>query len=68
MSQSPHDDRSPLLPAGRRWGQGARSIVPYLYVSLLVRPLSAAEGQEDSIRNPVFPHMDHTLRMLRRGH
>jgi hypothetical protein len=68
MTQTVHDDRSPLMPAGHRWGTGARSIIPYLYVSLLVRPFNGREGEEDLIRNPVFPHMDHTLRMLRRGH
>lgn len=68
MSQSSHDDRNPLLPAGKRWGQGARSIVPYLYVALLVKPFAGRPGEEDGIRNPVFPHMDNTLRMLRRGH
>jgi len=68
MSQSHPDDRSPLMPAGHRWGKGASSIVPYLYVALLVKPFSGREGDEDFIRNPVFPHMDNTLRMLKRGH
>ncbi|NML45565.1 hypothetical protein HHL11_17565 [Ramlibacter sp. G-1-2-2] len=68
MSKSRPDDRSPLMPEGKRWGMGARSIVPYLYVSLLAKPFSGREGEEDFIRNPVFPHMDNTLRMLKRGH
>jgi hypothetical protein len=27
-----------------------------------------APGDADGIRNPVFPHMEHTLRAMRRGH
>lgn len=32
-----------LLPEGRRWGRGARSVAPYLREALAMRP-----------RNPVF--------------
>jgi hypothetical protein len=69
MHSASHDDRDMLLPEGRRWGRGASSIVPYLYVSLLAKPFT--RGPEEGggfIRNPVFPHMEHTLRVLSRGH
>lgn len=55
------DPSSPgLLPAGRRWGQGARSVVPYLVRSLEMRPTAAqiVIGGEEPIRNPVFRRMD----------
>jgi hypothetical protein len=57
------DPRARLQPAGRRWGFGAHSVVPYLTFALQSRP-----GQQDdeSIRNPVFPQMEDTLRVLRR--
>jgi hypothetical protein len=63
---APDDSPGRLQPAGRRWGRGARSVVPYLYVSLLSRPLGTEPGQDGHfIRNPVFPHMETTLRVLR---
>lgn len=64
MRASPHHDpRSRLLPEGRRWGFGAHSVVPYLAKALESRP--AEEGSSaDSIRNPVFPHMEQALRAL----
>jgi hypothetical protein len=55
-----------LLPAGRRWGFGAHTVLPYLSVALQSRP-----GQEpgESIRNPVFPQLESTLPdLLRRSH
>jgi hypothetical protein len=54
-----------LLPAGRRWGFGAHSVVPYLTQSQHARPAEAAQVEE-AIRNPVFPQMEPTLRALRR--
>lgn len=67
MPHPTHDDsQARLLPAGHRWGQGVRSVVPYLYVSLLSRPLNPEQGEDGHfIRNPVFPHMESTLRVLR---
>jgi hypothetical protein len=64
--RSPHSPEPParLLPAGRRWGFGAHSVLPYLAAALHAR---AAEDA-GAIRNPVFPQMDKTLRALRRGH
>jgi hypothetical protein len=54
-----------LLPAGRRWGFGAHSVLPYLVLALQARP----DAPEDAaIRNPVFPQMETTLRKLRRRH
>jgi hypothetical protein len=61
------DTRSHLLPEGRRWGFGARSVLPYLTAALESRPADAADPAKD-IRNPVFPQMEKTLRALRRGH
>lgn len=61
----PPEQRSRLMPEGRRWGFGAHSVVPYLSASLHSRP-----GGDDptSIRNPVFPQMDQALRgALRTG-
>lgn len=66
-SHASNDPDHRLLPEGQRWGRGARSVVPYLYVSLLTRPAERDEGDGHFIRNPVFPHMEHTLRVLR-GH
>jgi hypothetical protein len=69
MTSTSPDDRNVLLPEGRRWGRGASSIVPFLYVSLLAKPFNRGpEDEGDFIRNPVFPHMQQALRMLRRGH
>lgn len=64
------EHRARLLPAGRRWGFGAHSVVPYLEVALNARALDEgrAEADVEAIRNPVFPHMDKALRALRRGH
>lgn len=61
-----HDHPSRLLPAGRRWGFGAHSVVPYLSYTLHARP-SDGDGAE-AIRNPVFPQMESTLRTLRQRH
>lgn len=62
----PHapDSHVRLQPAGRRWGFGAHSVVPYLSVTLNARP--GTDGDEGTIRNPVFPQMENTLRLLRR--
>lgn len=64
MRQSPsHDPHARLLPEGRRWGFGARSVLPYLATTLEARP----GGPADDIRNPVFPRMDQALRDLPRS-
>lgn len=63
-SHASKDSDNRLLPAGSRWGRGAGSVVPYLYMSLL-RP-AERDGDGQFIRNPVFPHMENTLRVLRR--
>lgn len=57
-----------LLPAGHRWGRGAQTIVPYLTHTR--PPWSGQESVEveQSINNPVFLHMEHTLRVLSRRH
>lgn len=66
-SHATNDSDNRLLPAGHRWGRGASSVVPYLYVSLLARPMEREGEDGHFIRNPVFPHMENTLRVLR-GH
>jgi hypothetical protein len=53
-------------PAGRRWGFGAHSVVPYL--SHAPSPDAAAGQDEAAIRNPVFSHMDAVLRAKRHNH
>jgi hypothetical protein len=63
-SSDPHQPR--LQPAGRRWGFGAHSVMPYL--SHTGQPLESAADSDASIRNPVFPHMEHALQAMRRGH
>jgi hypothetical protein len=71
MTQHPQDERrAALMPPGRRWGRGAESVVPYLTNSLQSRPARGEEPVEPDqfIRNPVFVHMDHTLRTLRHRH
>lgn len=69
MQQSPTDRRHRLLPAGRRWGFGANSVTPYL-ASLQTRDPQPEDlpAEEQFIRNPVFVHMEHTLRALTRQH
>ena len=68
MPKRHHDDqRSGLMPAGRRWGFGAHSVVPYLNASMQSKP-AQGEGSAESIRNPVFPHMEHALETLRKRH
>jgi len=59
----PHlpDPHARLQPAGRRWGFGAHSVVPYLSFALQSRP---GEEAGESIRNPVFPQMEATLPVL----
>ena len=68
MPQAKTDRRSTLLPAGRRWGFGAHTVVPYLTHSVHSRSTRTpeAEQEEQFILNPVFLHMEHTLRALRR--
>lgn len=63
----PHlpDSHARLLPAGRRWGFGAHSVVPYLTFALQARP---GEKADESIRNPVFPRMENTLPVLHPSH
>ncbi|GAB3654760.1 hypothetical protein GCM10028813_27260 [Ramlibacter alkalitolerans] len=66
--RSPHvpDSQARLLPAGRRWGFGAHSVLPYLSFALQSRP---GQAPGESIRNPVFPQMENTLPvLLRRSH
>jgi hypothetical protein len=62
----PHspDFHARLQPAGRRWGFGAHSVLPYLSAALKARP--GTEADEGTIRNPVFPQMENTLRLLGR--
>lgn len=55
------DRRTRLLPEGRRWGFGAHSVLPYLARMLEERPGDPAHPAA-AIRNPVFPHMERTLR------
>jgi hypothetical protein len=59
------DPRTRLLPAGRRWGFGAHSVLPYLNASLQARP-GEPPADGEGIRNPVFPQMENALRALRR--
>ena len=59
------DSHMHLLPAGRRWGFGAHSVLPYLELALQARTDSPDDA---AIRNPVFPPMETTLRKLRRRH
>ena len=67
--QPPNDRRNRLLPAGRRWGFGADSVTPYLASLQTREPLAAdVPAEEQFIRNPVFVHMEHTLRALTRKH
>jgi hypothetical protein len=64
-SRRTNDPETPRLqPAGRRWGFGAHTVMPYLAHAAAPDP-SAADA---SIRNPVFPHMEHGLRAMRRSH
>jgi hypothetical protein len=60
------DSRSRVLPAGHRWGFGAQSVVPYLTMSVHLRPAGGPPDADTSIRNPVFPQMDSTLRVALR--
>lgn len=66
-NRSPDDHRSSLQPAGRRWGFGAHSVVQYLNASLQSKPVQG-DGDADSIRNPVFQHMEQSLEALRKRH
>jgi hypothetical protein len=64
-----HPDSRPIQPAGHRWGFGADSVVPYLTMTRHLRPAGGPPGADTSIRNPVFPQMDSTLRVaLRQRH
>lgn len=68
MHTAPTNDHpTTLQPAGRRWGFGAHSVMPYLAQGHAASGRDAAEVEE-SIRNPVFPQMEHALRALRRPH
>ncbi|MDB5898807.1 MAG: hypothetical protein JWP41_2409, partial [Ramlibacter sp.] len=44
--------RPGILPAGERWGFGAQSVVPYLTMSLHLRPAGGPRDADTSIRNP----------------
>jgi hypothetical protein len=57
----PPEQRSRLMPEGRRWGFGAHSIVPYLDRNLQARP---GDDLVATIRNPVFARMDQALGAL----
>lgn len=67
--QRRHDDhrRASLQPPGRRWGFGANSVVPYLTQGRSMRG-HEAEAVDQLINNPVFVHMEHTLRVLHGQH
>jgi hypothetical protein len=67
--RAPHsaEHRTRLLPAGRRWGFGAHSVLPYL-TALHTRPVDSGQEPAEAIRNPVFPQMDAALRGLRQRH
>lgn len=67
MHSTPTIPPRPLLPEGRRWGFGARSVVPYLSLMLQSRA-DAEQGMPESIRNPVFAQMDKALRTLGQPH
>jgi hypothetical protein len=60
------DHRNRLMPAGCRWGFGANSVVPYLTMTLHLRPAGGPPDADTSIRNPVFPQMDAAMRVLLR--
>lgn len=49
-----------LSPAGRRWGRGAQSVVPYLAAGLRARPDAPQEApsEPEGISNPVFRQME----------
>lgn len=51
-------------PPGRRWGSGARSVVPYLNhaAQAKVLALDVVRPDEGPVRNPVFREMQVTLR------
>lgn len=40
------DQDGGLPPAGRRWGAGAHSVLPYLTKSLQAKPTSAIEARD----------------------
>jgi hypothetical protein len=62
-----HSESTPRIqPAGERWGFGSDSVVPYLTMSLHLRPAGGPRDADTSIRNPVFPQMDTTLRVALR--
>ena len=46
MQSTSGDPEGDLPPAGRRWGAGARSVLPYLTKSLQARPSAAYESRE----------------------
>lgn len=68
MSSTAHPtDASPTgawQPPGRRWGSGARSVVPYLNHSAQAKVLALDVLRQDDgpVRNPVFRQMQVTLR------
>ena len=69
-ARSPEPPTPRLQPAGRRWGFGARSVLPYLNAALQARPGRPEEDSagEPAISNPVFLHMEQALRALRQSH
>jgi hypothetical protein len=46
QGDSREDPTPPQAPAGRRWGRGAWSVLPYLVKSLQARPSANAEARE----------------------
>ena len=60
LSYAPPPLPSGLQPAGRRWGRGARTVLPYLSPAIQAKLLAAdiALLEDGPIRNPVFPTMD----------
>ncbi|HEY8361063.1 MAG TPA: hypothetical protein VIL30_26710 [Ramlibacter sp.] len=51
--------RPSLPPAGRRWGRGAQSVVPFLAAAARSRPgQPEAANEPETINNPVFRQME----------
>jgi hypothetical protein len=48
------DPKQPPAPAGRRWGCGALSVLPYLAKALQARPAANENREARNSRNPSF--------------
>jgi hypothetical protein len=62
MRSPEHSSEKPAAawqPPGRRWGRGARSVLPYLNHSVQAKLLALDIAAEDDgpVRNPVFREM-----------